>query len=606
MRRNLNREESIRFAGRVLKDVKNHSVYVYTENFFLKFKDHIEKDRCEAIIKKIGLKIKELLPFAPNSYFLEATEGTGLKVFDYANSCLDMDEVEYCHPELVQQLRHKAIHPMQWHLISTEINGHHIDQHVNVEKAWGHTRGEGTVIAIMDDGVDILHPEFSNSDKVVAPRDTILNISDGRPKRSSEVHGTACAGVACASGLDKATGVAPEAKLMPLRFGGLGSVAEAKAFAWAAEHGADVISCSWGPADGTWWDPSDPSHFRRFNLPDSSRLALEFATNHGRQGKGCVIVWAAGNGNESVDLDGYASHPRVIAVAACNDQGKRAVYSDFGNAIWCSFPSRDFFEPDLNHPSPLTPGIWTTDRTGREGYNRGGSHAESSVGDFDGLYTAKFGGTSSACPGVAGVAALILSINPDLSWQEVKEIIKNSCDQIDPQSGNYNAQGHSPFYGYGRINAEKAVLNAKSTIEQEEALNAIGIVHFKSQDPANLSDDEWIIKEDQDEKLLGIQLGIQPFLPGLDIRYQVVLNNLGPTPPGQNGSFSGTTDRRRKAIGFKVELIGALSDQYEIEYSGRFGKEDDILTARNGAFCGKASGRGDALESIKISIHRQE
>lgn len=173
---------------------------------------------------------------------------------------------------------------------------------------------------------------------------------------------------------------------------------------------------------------------------------MEFAIKNGRNGKGCVICFAAGNGNESVNNDGYASYEKVIAVAACNDKGKKAPYSDFGPAVWCAFPSSNVF------PS-LTPGIWTTDRSGPLGYN----HGSTSLGDAAGHYTDDFGGTSSSCPGVAGVAALILARNPNLRWDEVKDVIKRSCDRIDTSGGNYDANGHSHLYGYGRVNAKKAV-----------------------------------------------------------------------------------------------------------------------------------------------------
>jgi len=175
-------------------------------------------------------------------------------------------------------------------------------------------------------------------------------------------------------------------------------------------------------------------------------LAIEYAITKGRGGKGCAIVWAAGNGNESVDNDGYASNPNVIAVAACNDKGKRSVYSDKGRAVWCSFPSNDGI------PS-LTPGIWTTDLSGKPGYNDGNTKK----GDAAGNYTNSFGGTSSAAPGAAGVSALVLSKNPQLRWNEVKDILKRSCDRIDAAGGGYDQSKHSKKYGYGRLNAKKAV-----------------------------------------------------------------------------------------------------------------------------------------------------
>jgi len=147
----------------------------------------------------------------------------------------------------------------------------------------------------------------------------------------------------------------------------------------------------------------------------------------------------------------------VTAVAACNDRGRRSVYSDFGKAVWCAFPSNDFGHAPFNHPDLLTPGIWTIDRQGGAGYNSG----LPTDGDVAGDYTNSFGGTSSACPGAAGVAALILSVNPALKWQEVKDVLKRACDRIDPAGGQYDAAGHSPKYGFGRLNALTAIELAK-------------------------------------------------------------------------------------------------------------------------------------------------
>ena len=161
--------------------------------------------------------------------------------------------------------------------------------------------------------------------------------------------------------------------------------------------------------------------------------------DNGRADKGCVITWAAGNGNESVDDDGYASYPKVIAVGASNDRGKRSVYSDKGDALWCVFPSNDVWPGQS-----LTPGIWTTDRSGSPGYNPSS-------------YADDFGGTSSACPGAAGVAALVLARSPDLRWDQVKDILRRSCVRIDTAGGQYDQNGHSRKYGYGRLDAKRAV-----------------------------------------------------------------------------------------------------------------------------------------------------
>ncbi|MCW5631736.1 MAG: S8 family serine peptidase [Rubrivivax sp.] len=444
----------VRFAGGVLVDPATRAPVLYTENLFVKFADNADTDDCRAVLRELGLAVKSEPTYATNAFFVEAPEGIGRKVFELADTLRARDDVEYCHPELVRERRAKLIFAPQWHLKKTTVAGMTIDESANVEAAHAVTRGEGITIAVIDDGVDIDHAEFGGTGKIVAPRDVLGGNDNPRPRRSFENHGTACAGVACANGTVGASGVAPAARLMPMRLAaGLGSHAEAEAFRWAADQGADIISCSWGPPDGDWWNPNDPQHASVDQPPAHTRLAIEYAATQGRGGKGCLVLFAAGNGNESVDNDGYASHPMVLAVAACNDRGRRSIYSDFGHAVWCCFPSNDFELPEQNHPAPLTSGIWTTDRTGSPGYNAG----RTADGDAAGHFTNSFGGTSSACPGAAGVAALVLSVNPALRREEVKDILKRAGERIDPQGGQYSAAGRSRFYGWGRLNAKTAV-----------------------------------------------------------------------------------------------------------------------------------------------------
>lgn len=447
VRRELHESPATRFAGRVLVEEHSREPVLYTENLFVKFNDGEDRERCLAAIREAGLTVKQELPYAANAFFAAAAEGTGQRVFDIANELLGREDVEYCHPELVRRLGRRTVFPQQWHLKATTVGNQWVSASANVEAAHTISEGKGVTIAVIDDGVDIDHEEFSTRGKVIAPRDTFANSDDPRPKdrHFDENHGTACAGVACGDGKFGASGVAPRAALMPIKMiSQLGSLEEASAFYWAAENGADVISCSWGPPDGRWWDPNDPLHTAEVPLPDSTRLALDYAVTHGRGGRGCVVLFAAGNGNESVDNDGYASYERVLAVAACNDRSRRSVYSDYGDAIFCAFPSSDFGWTEEDHPDPLMPGIWTTDRVGRVGY---------SADD----YTNSFGGTSSACPGAAGVAALVLSRNPSLRWDEVKDTMRQACERIDPENGKYDESGHSKLYGYGRLDAEKAV-----------------------------------------------------------------------------------------------------------------------------------------------------
>ncbi|WP_448617275.1 S8 family peptidase [Geodermatophilus sp. URMC 65] len=450
--------DDVRFAGRVLVSETSGEPIIYTENLFVKFRDDVDSAECERILNEAGLVVKETETYATNAYFVATPEGSGQKVFEIADQLLTLPQVELCHPELIQRSRGRAIFPQQWHLMRTSIAGVDIDASANVKAAHAFSLGEGATIAVLDDGFDLRHPEFAAAGKIVAPRDFSPSMIDDDPSPgNNDNHGTACAGVACADGGDGASGVAPKARLLPIRMpGGLGSVREAAAFRWAADHGADVISCSWGPLDKPWWKPNDSS--QSSPIPDHTRLAIDYATTRGRGGKGCLILFAAGNGNESVDLDGYASYSHVLAVAACNDRGKRSVYSDYGEAVFCSFPSNDLPWPEMAHPDPLTTGIWTTDRRGQAGYNPG----LLSKGDAAGHYTNDFGGTSSACPGAAGVAALVVACNPALRATQVKDILRHACVPIDPEGGQYDDRGHSPLYGYGRLDAHKAVQLARS------------------------------------------------------------------------------------------------------------------------------------------------
>lgn len=447
-RKTLKGEPDVRFAGRVLIDPQSKRPVLYTENLYVKFEDDCSAAAARKILRQYKFEIKETPGYSRNAFFVGMAEGCGFdEVFGTAAKLLENNAVQYCHPEMIRQVRSRGAFPQQWHLKKTTIGGAVIDQHANVEAAWALSDGGGATIAVIDTGIDIDHEEFRSSGKIVAPFDATLRTANPRPG-PRENHGTACAGVACGDGLFGGSGVAPKARLIPIRLAsGLGSMAEARAFEHAAQNGADIISCSWGPEDGDPGDPSDPLHNEVVALPDSTREAIEFAVNNGRAGKGCVVLFAAGNGNESVDNDGYASFSKVIAVAASNDSGKRSFYSDFGNAVWCSFPSNDIVPA-------RTEGIWTTDRSGPAGYNPGGS---TFGGDTAGNYTNSFGGTSSATPGAAGVAALVLSRNPALRGDEVRDILKRCCDKIDTAGGAYGSNGHSRLYGFGRLNAKTAV-----------------------------------------------------------------------------------------------------------------------------------------------------
>ena len=285
-------------------------------------------------------------------------------------------------------------------------------------------------IAVVDDAIDTRHEEFAG--RVTGEWDASTGSHSAIPI-GWQPHGTKVAGLALAGGI-AVRGVAPSAALLAVRVPALsttlGDPTEAAGIRWAVEHGADVICCAWGPQN-----PNAQSG----ELPEHTRAAIDWAIAHGRGGKGCVILFSAGNDGNDLALNGYASHPGVITVGACNCHGKRASYSGWGDALWCVVPSND--------PRDPAGAVMTYSTT-------------TPIGSFllgDTFYTNDFGFTSAACAVAAGVCARVLTVNPSLTWRDVREVIARSCSKIDPEGGSYDARGHSPYYGFGRVNTVGAL-----------------------------------------------------------------------------------------------------------------------------------------------------
>ena len=126
-----------------------------------------------------------------------------------------------------------------------------------------------------------------------------------------------------------------------------------------------------------------------------------------------------------------ARYSEVISVGASTDVDRRAAYSQYG-------PELDFVAPS----SGGWHGIVTTDRTGTNGYNTKSD------------YFNDFGGTSAASPLAAGVGALLLSSNPGLSSEDLRQLLRQTCDRIGVDS---YVEGRNDLYGYGRLNAARAL-----------------------------------------------------------------------------------------------------------------------------------------------------
>lgn len=439
-----NREADVEFATPVFRraEARGEPVLV-SKRFVAQFRRSVTREDIEAFNSEHHVHIVEDLDYLANGYLLEGDDRAPDAV-DLARLYFESRLTVFAEPDLIQRKAIKAVAERtaekaaraeraatylsrQWHLSLTRVTD-----------AW-EKFGNGDrkiLIAILDDGVDVAHPEFRG--KVVKEYDFATHQTDGRPKRASDKHGTACAGVATAGGA-KASGAAPGCGLMAIRTPDyLGSADEAKMFTWAADNGADIISCSWGPADGT--NSVDP-------LPEALRAAIHECVRpggRGRDGRGIPIFWAAGNGDESVDNDGYAANPDVIAIAASTDAEEKAWYSDYGKAVFVCAPSNGGDQ-----------GIFTADRRGGEGYNRGAG----ALSDAD--YCDDFGGTSSATPLAAGIAALMLSAKPELTPDDVRRCLRQSAVKIGPSSG-YKSDGRSREFGFGRVDAYEAVRAARS------------------------------------------------------------------------------------------------------------------------------------------------
>ncbi len=474
--------DAVAFASHVYSPANNPSTFFYlTDQITIQFDEQVDETSRSTIAIFAALKVVRQIEGIPNTFLYEVTKQATENPIKIANRLTRYAEVLIAEPNiLVETQQHYTprdpLYPKQWYLNNKGGDRLVTNAQIFAEPAWDITRGvRSIVIAIADDSVDMTHPDFQGEGKIVFPIDFKDNDLSPMPVADSDNHGTACAGVAVAEENGKGiVGVAPGCALMPIRTTGfLDDDSVEKLFNWAIEKKAAVISCSWGPS--------------AVNYPLSLRQSavINKAATQGRGGRGCVIVFAAGNANRPVNgtideqgwpnnilsgqtqwLSGFAVHPDVIAVSASTSLNKKAAYSNWGNSISVCAPSNNappgFWLPETG-PIPTSPevtqdlpglGVFTADRTGVAGYGTGD-------------YTDSFGGTSSATPVVAGVAGLILSANPRLTAREVRGILEETADRIvdpdpDPQlgnrMGNYDTNSRrSDWFGYGKVNALKAV-----------------------------------------------------------------------------------------------------------------------------------------------------
>ena len=459
------------------------SVYYLTDRIVVSFAPKASTAQINKLLERYKLKLLKEYEGESNTYLLQVTTSSGENPIKIANRLAEEKIVLSAEPNMVNRFRPAYVptdgyFKHQWHLNAK--NGPQVvaEASVNAPAAWDITRGDrNIVVAVIDDGFDLSHPDFSGPGKVVFPKDYVDG--DSRPFPESEnddYHGTPCAGVAIAESNGRGVvGIAHGCAFMPVRFPlNLDDDLMVEVYEETGKN-ADVISCSWGA-------PPANARLARIVFNAIKRIA----TTGGPRGKGVVVCFAAGNDNAPLKdlvnangakwlddgrirtttgpiINGEATHPNVIAVAASSSLNKHSAYSNWGKEISVCAPSDNSHPLDDNAFVPGR-GIWTTDN---EAYGT----------DFtaNSRYTAHFGGTSSAAPLVAGIAALMLSVNPELTASEVKAILQSTADKIvdsDPDivlgtnRGRYNNRGRCDWFGYGKVNAAKAVAEAKRRLNE--------------------------------------------------------------------------------------------------------------------------------------------
>ena len=419
-------------------------------------KVHIETDNLAAVraaATTLGLADWRTPDYAPG-HAIARVEGDPSQPLRAAAKLASLSHVTSATPLLAAQHAKRAVtlpndplFAQQWHLLNSGQQSGTAGIDINVTPVWPTLKGNGVGIGIVDDSLQITHPDLAPNVAASGHYDWNGGDTNPAPDAADDNHGTSVAGLAAARGNNGigVSGAAPEATLYGLRLIAAPETDEddAEAMTWKNDV-IQIKSSSWGPATYAW------------ELGYAGTLwedAVATGTTTGRNGLGTIYLFASGNGqadDEQGSKNAFAGNQHVIPVGAITNTGDVAYYSEGGaHLVVCA-------------PGESLPGIVTTDRTGANGYNSGSSAEELS----DPAYTKTFGGTSAATPLAAGVIALMLEANPNLGWRDVKEILLRSSTQLDPTSTDWITRSggqpslpaikHHPFFGGGLINAQAA------------------------------------------------------------------------------------------------------------------------------------------------------
>lgn len=437
------------------------------------------------VIEKIGLINSVIIQ--EKEFYSILKISSNLDACDIANKIQESGLVKYSHPNFIMPIEKHQVIPNdtyfnnQFYLRNTGQVFNPVENHsglpnadINASRAWTTTLGNNSIIvAVIDEGLTPNHPDLPNARQVRLNGSNFVpgeNANDPTPATNNN-HGNSCAGIIAATqnNNEGITGIAPNVRIMPIKIFGQNSNADnnglASAIDFAWQHGAHVISNSWG-----FSGVDNP------NFVPAIVAAINRAVTQGRGNLGCVVAFSASNtATHSLGGNGIISFPSnvqingVLTVGASDRNDHQSDYSPTSNAASPNNQIIDVVAPSHRAYPPAYGGIagegfevWTIDIPGLNGYNQwndadfpGEAPAFHEIlptaGTNNLSYTGRMGGTSAACPQVAAVAALILSFNNSLTQQQVFDVITQSAERVGGYV--YNANGWSPQLGHGRLNA---------------------------------------------------------------------------------------------------------------------------------------------------------
>ena len=421
-----------------------------TRRILVRFTGTTPWSEAQKLLAAYPVSLIEVCPYADDAYMLNITNDAinsvalANQIYEEHPKQVLFAEVDFIKKAVLRFRPNDTFYNRQWHLNNTgSWLGYSgtagVD--VNAEAAWEISRGDrGTIIAIVDDGMELNHPDFGNPSKIVDPYDALSNDTNPTPPCTSSSqgpygHGIACAGVAAGEGNNGigVSGLCMNCSVMPVRLiadQGVADSTVASVFRRVCDNGAAVINNSWGYSE-------------RVTMSSYLKSGIDYCNQNGRGGLGTSFTWASGNDNRYIYPDEMESYSGVICVGASNNSDGRSGYSNYGPGLDVVAPSNDYDGWS----------IVTTDYSGSCGYNNNGTYFGGGQDlDTTGNYTYTFGGTSSAAPLTAGLVGLVVSTNPGLTWQEVMTLIKDTAD----------GGARTDYMGDGRIDAYAALLQAQA------------------------------------------------------------------------------------------------------------------------------------------------